>query len=43
MNETLNIRQALEKYGKIVQPIRGISMLPMLEEGKDANKTATMG
>lgn len=36
MNETLNIRQALEKYGKIVQPIRGISMLPMLEEGKDA-------
>lgn len=36
MNESLNIRQALEKYKKIVQPIKGISMLPMLEEGKDA-------
>lgn len=36
MNESLNIRQALEKYQKIVQPINGISMLPMLEAGKDA-------
>ncbi|MBQ8768896.1 MAG: S24/S26 family peptidase [Oscillospiraceae bacterium] len=36
MSETLNIRQALAKYKKIIQPIRGISMLPMLNEGKDA-------
>lgn len=36
MNEALNIRQALEKYKKIVQPIKGISMLPMLDEDKDA-------
>ena len=36
MNEALNIRQALEKYKKIVQPIKGISMLPMLDEDRDA-------
>ena len=32
----LSICQALEQYKKIVQPIKGISMLPMLEAGKDA-------
>lgn len=36
MNEALNIRQALEKYNKIIQPIKGTSMLPMLDEDKDA-------
>ena len=36
MSEGLDIRQALQIYGKIVQPISGISMLPMLEEKKDA-------
>lgn len=36
MSQALSIRQALETYRKIVQPISGISMLPMLEEGKDA-------
>ncbi|MBQ7817873.1 MAG: S24/S26 family peptidase [Oscillospiraceae bacterium] len=36
MNETLNICQALKKYKRIVQPISGNSMLPMLDEEKDA-------
>jgi len=36
MSQSLNIRQALEKYGKIVHPIKGTSMLPMLDEDKDA-------
>ena len=36
MSETLSIRQALEKYKKIIQAINGTSMLPMLEAGKDA-------
>lgn len=36
MSGALNICQALEKYKKIVQPINGISMLPMLDEEKDA-------
>ena len=36
MNETLTIRQALAKYNKIIQPIKGSSMLPMLDEDKDA-------
>lgn len=36
MNEALNIRQALEKYKRIVQPVKGTSMLPMLDEDKDA-------
>ena len=35
MRQALNIQQALEKYEKIVQPISGISMLPMLDEEKD--------
>jgi len=36
MNESLNIREALAKYKKIIQPIHGISMLPMLDEDRDA-------
>jgi hypothetical protein len=36
MSESLSIREALGKYKKIVQPVRGISMLPMLDEDKDA-------
>ena len=36
MNEALSIRQALAKYNKIIQPIKGSSMLPMLDEDKDA-------
>ncbi len=36
MNEALSIREALEKYGKVIQPIKGTSMLPMLDEDKDA-------
>lgn len=36
MNDALSIRQALEEHKKIVQPFRGISMLPMLEAEKDA-------
>ncbi len=36
MNEALSILQALEKYNKIIQPIKGTSMLPMLDEDKDA-------
>lgn len=42
MIETLNIRQALEKYKKVVQPIHGTSMLPMLEAGKDAVELAAV-
>jgi len=36
MNEALSIRQALEKHKRIIQPIKGSSMLPMLDEDKDA-------
>ena len=36
MSQSLSIRQALAKYGKVIQPVNGDSMYPMLDDDKDA-------
>ena len=38
MKETVSIKHILEKEGFIIHRIKGVSMLPMLEEGKDLVK-----
>ena len=36
MSQALSIREALQKYGKVIQPVKGDSMFPMLDDEKDA-------
>lgn len=38
MKETISVKEVLEKEGYIIHRIKGVSMLPMLEEGNDLVK-----
>ena len=35
MNETVHFEDVLERYGKLVYPNKGVSMLPLLRQGRD--------
>lgn len=35
MNETVHFEDVLERYGKLVYPNKGVSMMPLLRQGRD--------